>query len=110
MIVNEDTINTGYMLIEKYMVTPKGGIIVPGMSGLHQHCLGKLMIGEHKGKFCLFPAHVGYDVETRYQSFLFIPLREIICFVEPEEHESFEPYKKLTVPKEGEQWISSLDK
>lgn len=110
MIVNDDTVNRGYMLVEKYMVVPKHGIIIPGVQGMHPHALGKMMIGEDKDKFCLFPAHVGYDVDTRYQSFLFIPIHEIICFVEPEEHERFEPYKKLNPPKEGDQWIGTTDR
>ncbi len=39
MIVNDDTINRGYMLVEKYMVTPKSGIIIPGVQGMHPHAL-----------------------------------------------------------------------
>lgn len=35
MIVNEETINQGYMLVEKYMVVPKSGIIIPGVQGMH---------------------------------------------------------------------------
>lgn len=110
MIVKEETINIGYLLVEKYMVVPKHGLIVPGMSGMHQYALGKISVGPDKNKFCLFPAHVGMDVETRYQSFLFIPVREIIAFVEPEEHESFEPYKKLDIKPAGSEWINNLQK
>lgn len=39
MIVNEETINQGYMLVEKYMVVPKSGIIIPGVQGMYPHAL-----------------------------------------------------------------------
>ncbi len=48
MIVNDDTINRGYMLVEKYMVVPKHGIIIPGVQGMHPHTLCK------PGVFCAF--------------------------------------------------------
>jgi len=45
MRVLEDTINLGYLLVEKYMVVPKTGIIIPGVQGLSPHAIGKIMIG-----------------------------------------------------------------
>jgi len=105
MRVLEDTINLGYLLVEKYMVVPKTGIIIPGVQGLSPHAIGKIMIGEDKGKFVLFPAHVGYDVDTRYQKLLFIPKREIIAYVEPEENENFKPYQQINPTNPNAEWV-----
>ena len=105
MKVEESTINLGYMMVEKYMCVPKTKLIIPGNSSFSPYDLGKIMLGEHKGKFCLYPAHVGMTVSTKMQELLFIPHHEIICHVEPEDGEEFIPFFKFNTNNREAEWI-----
>ena len=105
MKIDESTVNLGYMMIERYHATLKTNLIIPGTTSFSPYDIGKIMIGEHKNRFCLYPAHVGIQVDTRLQSLLFIPKNEIIAFVEPDEGEEFIPLVQLKMNKEGSDWI-----
>lgn len=111
MKVIESTVNLGYLMIERYKSVPKkekSVIIMPdGVASLTPYELGKIMIGEHAGKFCLYPSHVGMKVSVPGQELLFIPFHEVICHVEPDDAEDFVPYVQFKISKRGEEWIAT---
>jgi len=90
MKINDETINLGYVAVERHQVQKNtlGGLYIPGES-VNQYAIGKVTHGEKKGMFCLFPVYSGVKVETKFQTIHLIPINDIIAFVEPDDDETF---------------------
>lgn len=97
-----DGSKTGVIEIEPYTVQTSG-ILVVSNKPFGMHGIAKVKSGDSAGKFCMYPAHAAEKWQTTIKTHYVLNVRDIKCFVEPEEGEEFVPDLGIVDYKTAEQ-------
>lgn len=81
----ENKINKFLLTIKEVMFKEEKGIILP--FNKENFAIGKVLIGEYKDEYVLFPRHIGTKIEQGGVECKIVEYRDILAFVEPSEGE-----------------------
>lgn len=108
MKIVENSLHEHLLPVELVSIRKKTDIILLDNTNT-QYTTGRITVGEHKGKLCMFPKHSGYDVVDSGTKIRIIPKGDVIAFVEAEDGESVELLSEIkNICSTDAEWVNAI--